>query len=189
MYSRQILEQERTFGVSGLLYRGNLLMFDRETESLWSQIRSEAVTGPLTGTRLAVLPSTLTTWERWRSKYPATQVLSFETGYERNYEIDPYHYYYQQQKGFWSFFPLEPGETEKELVVGIAIKGAAKAYPLVVLRQQGRLEDQIAGQKVLLEFDPATDNLTVRDAQGSPQEHVTAYWFVWKALWPETQRF
>ena len=62
--ARQVLEQEPTFGVSGLRYRGNLLIFDPETESLWSQIRSEAVTGPLTGTRLAVLPSTLTTWEK-----------------------------------------------------------------------------------------------------------------------------
>lgn len=52
-----------TFGISGLLYKSNVLLYDRETESLWSQIKREAVTGPMTGARLTPLPSTLTYME------------------------------------------------------------------------------------------------------------------------------
>ncbi len=189
MYSRQINAKERFFGVSGLLYRSNVLMYDKGTESLWSQIKGEAVTGELTGTKLRVLPSTLTSWKKWRTHYPESHVLSLETGYSRNYDVDPYLDYYERQSGFWSFFKLGPGEKEKELVVGVVIAGQAKAYPLRKIKQAGRIEDQLAGKKLQLSFDKTTDSLFVVDEQGINIEQMTVYWFVWKAIWPETQRF
>jgi hypothetical protein len=189
VYSRQIQGKERFFGVSGLLYRSNVLMYDRGSESLWSQLKGQAVTGPLTGTELEVLPSTLTTWEKWRQQYPETQVLSLETGYNRNYELDPYRDYYRQQSGFRSFFKLGPGEKEKELVVGIVIDGQARAYSLAQLKKAVVIKDRLAGKKLSLNFDSATDRLSVVDAQGDSIEQMTAYWFVWKAIWPQTERY
>ena len=189
MYSRQIQDKERIFGVSGLLYRSNVLMYDRGSESLWSQLKGEAVTGEMTGTELEVLPSSLTSWKKWRERYPETQVLSFETGYSRNYDTDPYLDYYQQQSGFFSFFKLGPGEKEKELVVGIVIAGQARAYPLRQLKQAGRLTDRLGGKELVLSFTAATDSLSVTDAQGNTVEQMTAYWFVWKAIWPQTERY
>lgn len=189
MYSRQIKEKERFFGVSGLLYRSNVLMYDKSSESLWSQIKGEALIGPLTGTEFEVLPSTLTSWKKWRKKYPDTQVLSFDTGYSRNYASDPYRDYYQQQSGFWSFFKLGPGEKEKELVVGIVLDGQAKAYPLRSIKRAGNLKDTLAGIELTLSFEKSTDSLTVVDSDGNTVEQMTVYWFVWKAIWPETKRF
>ncbi len=189
MYSRQIKGKERFFGVSGLLYRSNVLMYDKKTESLWSQIKGEAVTGELTGTRLEVLPSTLTTWQKWRQQHPETEVLTTETGYSRNYDVDPYLDYYERQSGFWSFFKLGPGEKEKELVVGVVIDGQAKAYPLRKIKIAGRIADRLAGTELTLSFDKTTDALAVTDAQGDSVEQMTVYWFVWKAIWPETGRF
>ena len=55
------------FGVSGLLYKSNVLLYDRQTESLWSQIKQEAVTGKLIGTRLQLIPSTQTPGVRGKS--------------------------------------------------------------------------------------------------------------------------
>ncbi len=78
------------FGVSGLLYKRNMLFFDRATDSLWSQLLSQAVTGPQAGTRLPVLPAENTTWSAWRREHPETRVLSFATGYRNNYRHDPY---------------------------------------------------------------------------------------------------
>jgi hypothetical protein len=189
VYSRQIAGKERFFGVSGLLYRSNVLMYDKGTESLWSQIKGEAVTGTLTGTDLEVLPSTLTTWKKWRNKYPQAQVLSFDTGYSRNYSSDPYLDYYERQSGFRSFFKLGPGEKEKELVVGIVVDGQAKAYPLSTIKNSGTLKDKLAGLELSLSFDKSTDSLSVIDAQGNSVEQMTVYWFVWKAIWPRTERF
>ena len=75
-------------GTSGFLYRSNKLMYDHETESLWSTLDGEPVVGPLvgTGTQLTPLSVVTTTWEKWRTDHPATRVLSLETHYRRNYD-------------------------------------------------------------------------------------------------------
>jgi hypothetical protein len=64
VYDPLVAGQRHTFGVSGLLYKNNLLFYDHETDSLWSQLGGQAVTGPLAGTSLHLLPTTLTTWAR-----------------------------------------------------------------------------------------------------------------------------
>lgn len=189
MYSRQVDDRELTFGVSGLLYKANVLMYDRQTESLWSQVRRKAVAGPLTGAKLKVLPSTLTTWEKWRKKHPETHVLSLDTGHDRDYTRDPYESYYGSRFGFFSFSQSSHGEEEKEMVVGMELDGATKAYPLGLLRQKKAFTDSLAGRKLSFTFDPATDQLTVRDEAGKEIPFVAVYWFVWKGQYPETDRF
>jgi hypothetical protein len=189
VYSRLIQNKERFFGVSGLLYRSNVLMYDRETESLWSQLKGEAVTGKLTGTRLEVLPSSLTTWGKWRKLHPDGLVLSTDTGYSRNYTKDPYLDYYARKSGFWSFFKLGPGEKEKELVIGIELDGQASAYPLDLLRQRGEIRDAFGTQTLKLDFDSATDRLQVTGTDGSKVPYMIAYWFVWKGIHPQTGRY
>ena len=75
------------FGSSGLLYRSNKLMYDQATHSLWSQFTGRPVVGPLTGSgiELAVLPVAIASWRDWRDRHPDTQVLSLDTGYDRDY--------------------------------------------------------------------------------------------------------
>lgn len=189
MYSRQVEGKELTFGVSGLLYKANVLMYDRQTESLWSQVRREAVAGPLTGAKLKILPSTLTTWKKWRKQHPDTVVLSLDTGFDRDYSRDPYADYYESKRGFFSFFKPGPGEQEKEMVVGIELDGVAKAYPVGLLRQKKTITDTHVGKKLVLAFDSATDQLTVKDEAGHEVPFVTVYWFVWKGMYPGTGRF
>ncbi len=72
---RKLLE----FGVSGLLYQSDVLMYDRETESLWSQLGMEAVSGPMRGRTLTWLPAQQMTWARWKTEYPEGRVLSMQT--------------------------------------------------------------------------------------------------------------
>jgi hypothetical protein len=182
--------KELTFGVSGLLYQANVLMYDRQSESLWSQVRREAVAGPMTGAKLTVLPSTLTTWKKWRKKHPDTQVLSLETGYERDYSRDPYQSYYDRPGGgFFSFFKPAPGEEARMLVAGVALDGASKAYPLELLRKKKTLTDTLGGKKLTFTFDPDSDQLTIRDEAGGEIPFITAYWAVWKGMYPETQLY
>lgn len=188
MYSRQVDGKELTFGVSGLLYRANVLMYDRQTESLWSQVLRRAVTGPMTGARLKVLPSTLTTWKKWRKRHPGTEVLSRDTGHVRDYSRDPYEDYYKKRGGFFSFLRPRAGEVQKEMVAGVTLDGASKAYPLALLRKKGSLNDTLDGRRLTLTLDPATDQLTVRDGAGAEVPFVIVYWAVWKGMYPETER-
>jgi len=186
VYSREINGKKLTFGVSGLLYRSNVLMYDHQTESLWLQVKRQAVTGPMTGTKLKVLPSSVTTWRKWKKKYPQTRVLSFDTGYNRDYSRDPYEDYYRRSGGFFSsFFSAGPGEKEKEMVAGIVIGDSSKAYPVELLRKKGKLTDNFSGRKITFEFNGDTDLLSVRDSDGTEIPHVVAYWFVWKGINPD----
>jgi hypothetical protein len=79
-----------TFGVSGLLYNANLIMYDRNTDSNWSQLRLECVNGSLLGDEPKLYNTIETDWATWRNLYPNTQVLSTQTGFSRNYGVSPY---------------------------------------------------------------------------------------------------
>ena len=172
-----------------MLYKANVLMYDRQTESLWSQARRAAVTGPMTGAELDVLPSTLTSWRKWRQKHPQTEVLSLDTGYKRNYRQDPYADYYASKKGFFSFFKPGPGEEEKALVAGVTIDGRARAYPLELLRKQKRLDDTLAGTALTLSYATDSDQVRIRTAAGQEIVPLILYWFVWKSMYPESGLF
>ena len=187
MYSRKIANQTYRFGVSGLLYKSNVLMYDRQTESLWSQVLQHAVTGPMTGKKLTRLPSTLTTWGKWRKTHPDTDVLTPATGHVRDYSKDPYESYYESRSGLFGFLKGGPGAEEKELVVGIEIGNTAKAYKLQDLRSSNPIKDKVDTTEIILEFDVETDKLTVKDQAGNTLDHMILYWFVWKGIHPEAE--
>ena len=190
MYARKVKGKTYTFGVSGLLYRSNVLMYDHQTESLWLQVKRRAVTGSMTGTKLTTFPSTITTWKKWRRKHPDTTVLSFKTGYNRNYSRDPYEDYYRDRRGmFRSFFKAGPGEEEKEIVAGVEIGNKSKAYPVEMIRKQKEVKDALAGQKITLAYDDSTDRISVRTEKGEEIEPIVVYWFVWKGIHQETTRY
>lgn len=119
-------------------------------------------------------------------RYPETEVLSRETGYVRDYSRDPYEDCYRRKKGFFSFFRPGPGEEEKELVAGVTMGDAVKAYPVAEIRRRGTVSDEVGGKKLRLVYDPATDALTVRDEQGSDVPYIVVYWFVWKGFHPQS---
>ena len=187
MYSRKINDKTYRFGVSGQLYKSNVLMYDHQTESLWSQVLQRAVTGPDTGTKLARLPSTLTTWKKWRKKHPTTEVMTPATGHIRDYSKDPYEDYYASRSGLFGFLKGGPGAEDKELVVGIEVAEEVRAYKLQDLRASGELIDTVGGTEITLKFDQETDNLTVFDSSGNTIDHLILYWFVWKSIHPEAQ--
>ncbi len=78
------------FGVSGLLFRNNLIMYDRETNSLWSQMRLRSINGEMMGANSDVVQLVETTWGTWRKMYPDSKVLNTNTGFNRNYNIHVY---------------------------------------------------------------------------------------------------
>lgn len=78
------------FGTSGLLFRSSLVMYDRQTESLWSHFTGEAVAGFLTGAELDTIPVATVSWGDWRDAHPDGLVLSRDTGFDRDYGRNPY---------------------------------------------------------------------------------------------------
>lgn len=178
------------FGVSGLLYQSDMLMYDQQTQSLWSQLAMEAVAGPLAGTRLRHIFLEHTTWETWRNAHPHTQVLSTETGFHRDYNLDPYLGYAERMDLMFPVNHTNDRLHPKEWVIGVEIDGVAKAYPFSELEKGlAPIKDQLNTTEVIIEFDPSARTAGVHAPNQSPIPSVTAYWFAWYAFHPDTLIF
>lgn len=119
------------FGVSGILYQSNLVMYDRNTsESLWPQMMGQARCGPAQGMTLPAFPSIEMTWAGWVGLYPGTRVLGSPPEDRKGYDVNPYAGYDAPNAGFT--FPLPPVTSlpPKEFVLGVASEGVtAWAFP------------------------------------------------------------
>ncbi len=181
----------REFDVSGLLYNSNVLMYDRhdQQESLWSQLRTEALAGPQVRNQLKLLPLELTTWSDWQSRYPATTVLSTETGHSRNYSRSPYDDYFLSPQLMFPVHPTSDRLATKEKILGVLSANKARVYTRSAFNEQKRrIEDRIDGKRLVIEYNPIADSLRVLEAE----EGVTwmySLWFSWYAMHPETEIF
>jgi hypothetical protein len=150
VYSRQVGDQLLDFGVSGKLVMNVLVMYDRQTESLWSQILGKAIEGEYRGTELEFLPSWQTTWEDWKTRHPET--LALVKGYQGI--RDPYQGYYQSgQAGVIGEATRDNRLEVKEFVIGVAQDLDAVAYPFRTLSAEPVVNDRIGNQEVLIVFD------------------------------------
>jgi hypothetical protein len=142
------------FGVSGLLYRNNLIMYDRGTgESLWPQMLRRAACGPLRGTNVDMVGAVEMSWDRWRTLYPGSEVVTSDTGFSRSYRIYPY-VAYDAEDNEQLLFPL-PDEIDrrrppKERVLGIADRAPTVAFPFGWLRDLGTVAAVNDAHRVVL---------------------------------------
>jgi hypothetical protein len=174
--------------VSGLLYRSDLLLYDRDTLSLWSQIQSEAVTGPSLGQRLVLLRSRMMRWREWRELHPGTTVLSPGTGQRRPYGRSPYADYATSATLRFPA-PIDRRYHPKTRTLGLRLaKGSARAYPAVELvRAGGTVEEGFAGRDVRVAYDPGRESFSV---EAPPDvEVIEGYWFAWMAFHPGSSVF
>ncbi len=188
VFDRRVGDLPRTFGVSGLVYRSDLLLYDRQTESLWSQISARAVTGPAQGLRLSLVRSRMLPWRLWRSLHPDTTVLSRETGHRRSYGSSPYGDYAVSERLIFPV-PRDRRYHPKTPTLGLRQPGGrARAYPAVELvRAGGVVRERFAGHPVRVAYDPEQQVFEVDAPEGI--EVVEGFWFAWAAFHPETSVF
>jgi hypothetical protein len=190
VFDAKVNGQSLTFGVSGLLYQSDMLLYDRKTESLWSQIKTEAVTGPLTGARLKLLSSTQTSWGQWKKKYPQTLVLSQKTGFHRDYDRDPYRGYAISEQLMFRVKNRNSDFHPKERVIGVDFDGTVKAYPFSELAKAKQpVQDKLNGTPVTVTFDKKLQTAVIRDAKGNEIPSVVGFWFAWFTFHPDTDIF
>jgi len=179
----------KTFGVSGLLYNSDVLLYDRETESLWSQLKYQAVAGPLVGESLKMLNTANTTWKSWKEKYPITLVLSEETGFKRDYSRNPYPGYEDSPALYFSVSDQDARFHPKETVIGVEINGKFKAYAFSELEKlKGKeLKDSFQGKDLIIKYNPSSKSAEILDTEANPIPAVTNFWFAWFAFHPDTE--
>ncbi len=145
------------FGTSGKLYKSDLVMYDRQTHSLWAQMEGRAIVGERAGSRLARIPANTIAFAEWRAAHPRGKVLSRETGHRRAYGANPYTSYDQPtlQPFLFDGRP-DPRRPPKERVVGLTLGGQPRAYPWPVLEQARVVHDQVGGERVVIFYQPGT---------------------------------
>jgi hypothetical protein len=174
VYSPLAGGRRHTFGVSGLLYKRNLLLYDHETESLWTQLGGMAVAGDLARTSLDLLPASETTWARWKSEHPQTVVLSFNTGFRRDYARDPY--------SDW--------QIDRRLVLVVQLNHTSRLYPFSELKKaRTPLTDVVGGTAVSIVFNARDQTADVEGPGGEQVTHFVAFLADAKAFYPDASVF
>lgn len=191
-FNRRVHGDVLVFGVSGLLYNSDVLLFDRDTESLWSQIIGKAISGAFKGTALEMLPLTHTTWSDWKQRYPESTVLSEHTGFGRNYARNPYAGYESNHDIHFPVTVRAPRNYHpKERVLGLSTQKAHKAYPFIELNKHGQSEfnDTLDGKTFTIHWDMETQSGYITDSENRTIPTMQAYWFAWYAFHPDTKIF
>lgn len=185
VFDRELEDGAVRFGVSGLLYRSDVLLYDDQTESLWSQLERKAVAGPKTGTELTWVPSRQTTWKLWRKRHPEGRVLSTDTGFRRDYSRSPYAGYEKTSRVMFPVPEHNDAFPNKTWIWGVVLNGEAKAYPEKRLPLNEEVRDEVGNRKLVLTRDEG--GVTLKDGDGASIPVVRAFWFAWQAFHPETE--
>ncbi len=150
VFERMIDGQEVEFGTSGKLYNSNLVMYDRLTNSYWSQALGKAIVGELTGYELSTIPFDVIRWGDWKSLHPDSVVLTTNTGHIRAYGVDPYGNYYTETR---ILFPVENTDDRmhpKEIILGFNDGDVYKAYKQQDVESAVIINDQINNNPIFL---------------------------------------
>ncbi len=156
-YDRRVEDRVLDFGTSGLLYNSSLVMYDRQTESLWSHFTGEAVVGALTGIQLTFLPVATVSWADWRDANRDGLVLSRETGHERDYGVNPYPGYDDVDGSPFLFEGEADGRlAAMERIIGLRTDGDAVAVRLEAAAKKGVVAIDLDGRPVVVWLEPGT---------------------------------
>lgn len=205
VFHRNVEGEVLEFGISGLLWNSNALLYDRRIdgkESLWTQIGIRAVTGPAAqkGLKLRVLPSEFTPWKDWVSRHPDTTVLSKNTGASRNYGFNPYQRYFKSDR---LMFPASLPKALRDLnyrnkdkVILLESDQTIKAYVLKDLKRalggSGTLEDTVGNKHYRIEYQSDLDTARIFETTGGrqrPAPVVYTFWFAAASVYPNLDVF
>lgn len=157
-FDRRVDGRVLDFGTSGALYQSALVMYDRQTETLWTHFDGRAVVGTLVGSALDTLPVSTVSWREFRRAHPDAPVLSRDTGYERPYGRNPYVGYDQGDAPLTGFFSgdVDPRSAAMARVVGVHAGGDSLAVVTDRLADRGTVAAVLDGRPVVLWHLPGT---------------------------------
>ena len=176
VFDAEINGKAEQFGVSGKLYESNLLMYDKSTESLWSQSIGTAVVGDRTSEKLAIYPSQVVSFKTLKEKWPNAEVLSTNTGYNRDYTFYPYGDYNSNDS---ILFPISIKDSRfpaKEIMFVVNAYDKSVAYPRKQL-SSSPASVNIGGNKITAVM--IDGEIIVKDTTGKILPGYHEMWFSW----------
>ena len=172
------------FGVSSLLHNSDLVMYDRQTESLWQQITGVAFAGKSRGSQLKTLPLSMVTWNQWRDQYPQAQVLTIDDIGSERYTRDAYAEYAESEKLYMPVSATDARLHPKRVIYGMEIGDRALAIDSEWLAKEGRWSNEYAGKKLVLTLNRNGEVSALLDDERISIHRM--YWFAWYSFHPQT---
>lgn len=181
VYDRVVDGDTLLFGVSGRLYESNLLMFDQETESLWSQAMGECVVGDLLGKKLPLINSAVISLEEVEKYFPNARVLSTKTGFDRNYMQDPYSDYVSNDMLIFPVSRKNARYPNKDMMYVVRTGNTSVAFHWEDLLKEGRAQQSTPDGMVSVTVKNFVPTATRKD-NGEKLNGYFSYWFSWYAV-------
>ena len=173
-----------TFGVSGVLYNSDLVLYDRETETLWDQIEAKGIVGPMTDETLTLVPVSMARWSRWLAKHPDTLILSTDTGFDKDYSGDRFAEYRESTRLFMPVSATDDRVHAKTVVYGFDLEETDIAITESLLAKDGSHTRSIAGKESV--FSMLEDGTVTLRRDGEVFHPIRLFWFAWYTFHPET---
>lgn len=184
VFDANIGAQRRYFGVSGLLFRSDVLLFERRTESLFSQLLMRGVSGPLQDKPLSLVKFTVTNWKWWKETHPETQALSLSTGYARDYGTDPYDRYHKSWSTMFSVSFESGGRKAKDWAFLVGAPEEPLLVPeAVALGWSGGRRRLDTGE--VFTYHKEDRRLSATHGQRGALTVIPGYWFAHRAFYPD----
>ncbi|MBL1215702.1 MAG: DUF3179 domain-containing protein [Ignavibacteriae bacterium] len=149
VFNRRTKGMENMFGVSGLLRNSDMVMYDQITESFWQQFTGEAIVGEMLGEQLELIPSQIISFQQFKNNYPNGKVLSNETGFKREYGLNPYiGYDHIDQTPFMFDGPDDDRLKPNEKVIAVKLPEVSIAYPYSITEDKNVINDDPGSYKI-----------------------------------------
>jgi hypothetical protein len=185
-FRRVVDSRETEFGVSGLLYNSDLVMYDRRTNTLWDQIEGRGIVGELTGKKLHMLPTAMARWGRWKQAHPDTKVLSTDTGFDHDYSQNPYEKYQSSTRIAFPVSGTDDRLRPKTVVHGVYVDGIYVAWTERLLESEGEVRQEVNDRNLVVTYQEDGGVSVIDLASGNSYTPVRAFWFAWYAFHPDT---
>ena len=168
------------FGVSSLLHNSDLVMYDRQTESLWQQITGEAFAGKFRGSQLKALPVSMISWENWQEQYPNAEVLTVHNVKSDAYQKTAYADYAEHERLFMPVSATDARLHPKRVVLGVEIGDQAIAIDSEWLTKEGSWSNVYEGKNLLVTMKKSGEVQASLDS--TPIAVHSMYWFAWYTI-------
>ena len=178
-FDRNFEGQVLDFGTTGRLRFSNLIMYDRQTETWWQQATGEGIAGEYAGSELTTIPAFLIAWEQFKADYPQGDVLSKETGFARDYGVNPYVGYDTEfNDPFLYQGPATPDAlAPMARVLTIDLADETVAFPYALLEEELVVNETVGDTPVVVLWQAGTASALDRSsvAEGKDVGSATSF--------------
>ncbi len=168
-YERTVSGQVLDFGTSGYLYRSGLVMYDRQTESLWTHFDGRAVVGTLMGEQLEFRSVATVSWQQAVDAHPDALVLAGQPARADRYGENRLIAYDQGDEPLRGWFNIDIPEPIPSMsrVVGVRTSDEQVAIPTDRLSERGVVDVTVGDMDVVVFWQPGLASpLQTRDIAG-----------------------